>query len=189
MLDGTDGWFHWIRRPLADGTTADHKIYVSPTVEELPAALLAVLASGAQLPIAAVKVGATPATILRPDHLIVYCDSEADLRQVGIVLSSALAGLPAQGVPFTAAVTADGLLSWGSDSAAKQRIRLAKESNHAHRPRRTQPREDALTWRTMVTAVAATGLTSGRRSGAAIEVALRHLREAGVDPATFGPTR
>lgn len=187
MLEGTDGWFHWIRRQNAEGTTADHKIYVSPTVDQLPAALLTVLACGADLPIAAVKVGATPATILRPDHLLVYCEGESDLKEVGIALSSALTGLPAQGVPFTAALTADGLLSWGSDSAAKQRIRLAKKSPDAHRSKRARPHDHALTWRTMVTAVAATALTLSRHSGTPIEIALRHLREAGVDPATFGP--
>jgi hypothetical protein len=53
--------------------------------------------------------------ICRPDKIVVYLTQLDDLYEFADVLRSRLSGCAAQGVPFTAAVSENGLLSWGAD--------------------------------------------------------------------------
>ncbi|HEX2086228.1 MAG TPA: hypothetical protein VHF89_11135 [Solirubrobacteraceae bacterium] len=113
-------WRHWRRRPAPDaGRPADttaYKLYVSPTLDGLPDAVAAVAETLADVRgVFAFKLGRDVRGICRPDKLVVYFDRLDDLREGAARLRDRLAGCPGQGVPFTAAVTEDGLLSWGVD--------------------------------------------------------------------------
>ncbi|MGW6200779.1 hypothetical protein ACWF0M_31855 [Kribbella sp. NPDC055110] len=104
---------HW-RRWAAAGTSGRiaGKLYVSVVPEALPEAVAVVAGLARVSNIAAFKVGAD---ICRPDRLVVYVSAYEDLLPLGTLLRGRLAGCPADGVPFTAAVTPDGLLSWAID--------------------------------------------------------------------------
>jgi hypothetical protein len=63
------------------------------------------------------KLGADAAGLLRPDKLVVYLRDADELAAVADRLAGALAGARPHGVPFSAEVAGDGLLSWGGDPA------------------------------------------------------------------------
>lgn len=118
-------WRHW-RAHGAPDVGADrptYKLYVSPRIEHLPQALAAVtrLLAVDHRPFA-VKVGRTLFGLLRPDKLVLYFASRDSLDQAAADVARSLDGVPAQGVPFTAAITADGLLSWGMDPPAGESL-------------------------------------------------------------------
>lgn len=111
-------WTSWraldgARPPGDDEPT--YKLYVSP----LPGALAEALSELAPLlvdsGVPAFKLGAELGGLLRPDKLVVYCTSQAQLRGLAGAAAAALSGCPAHGVPFTAGLSPDGLLSWGVD--------------------------------------------------------------------------
>jgi hypothetical protein len=94
----------------------DYKLYVSPAFDDLPAAFEAVADLLAFSPgVLGFKVGRSLADLCRPDKLVVYFTRQEDLQQGASALRDRLAGYAAHGVPFTAAVTLDGMLSWGVD--------------------------------------------------------------------------
>ncbi|TCC52114.1 hypothetical protein E0H73_39940 [Kribbella pittospori] len=111
-------WRHW--RPRAVGrrrpSRANVKLYLSPTVEALGDTLWVLSELLGSAPSAtAFKVGVGLGGICRPDKVVVYFDGLDALHATAQDLSVRLRGVPAQGVPFTAAVTEDGLLSWAVD--------------------------------------------------------------------------
>jgi hypothetical protein len=53
--------------------------------------------------------------LLRPDNFVVYLRSKDALHELAEALGPALQGVRVQGVPFTAPLSKDGLLSWGAD--------------------------------------------------------------------------
>jgi hypothetical protein len=109
-------WRSWQARCAAPGQVVGYKLYVSPAVDAIGDAFAAVVGSLAAVPgVIAFKVGAGVAGLCRPDKLVVYFDRLDDLQAGAARLRTELAGCPAHGVPFTAAVTCDGLLSWGVD--------------------------------------------------------------------------
>jgi len=174
-----DGWFSWrTRRELRWGsrqTDLTYKLYVSPLVESVPQALRALLEASAALPAFDFKIGCDMHGLLRPDKLVVYFPGFEELAEAADVLAGKLEGCPAHGVPFTAGITADGLLSWGIDPplAARTRLRLAGES-----------------WRGWITSHLARSLASARGSASSIEpwqFALERLRLDGVDTDTWVP--
>jgi len=106
-----DGW-------TAAGADADdlvHKIYVSPTVAALPAALPLVFAVAVDRAVPSWKVGADGAGIHRPDKIVLYLPTSEEADEVAAALSAALANVPAQGVPFTGQVGGSGIVSRGQD--------------------------------------------------------------------------
>jgi hypothetical protein len=113
-------WFIWRRggrghtEPAPAGG-AVYKLYASPQPEALGAAgapLLAALAAAGPFQI---KVGAEARGLLRPDKLVAYFSSFERLSAAAEILAERLDGMPVQGVPFTAEIAGDGLLSWGLD--------------------------------------------------------------------------
>ena len=112
------GWFVWqrpdLRRARADAGL-DYKLYISPdpsAMRETFATTVAVLSTA---PASCFKTAADAAGLLRPDRLVAYFPSHAMLQHVAQRLRRELDGTPAQGVPFSAGIGADGLLSWGID--------------------------------------------------------------------------
>ena len=67
------------------------------------------------------KIGDDAGGLLRPDKMVAYFGAREELDDVGAALRARLAGCPAHGVPFTAGLGDDGLLSWGLDPPESER--------------------------------------------------------------------
>jgi hypothetical protein len=173
-------WRTWRRHSMGramDGAwITPYKLYVSPAIDALAGAVGAVAESLAQVPgVTAFKVGADLPGICRPDKLVVYFNRLDDLQRGAAQLEHPLKGCPAHGVPFTAPVTADGLLSWGADPPAPSALE-----------------GEALTsWRMWVTERLAEYLVVARDGSAGTlepwQFALERLRLSGVDTDTWAP--
>lgn len=171
-------WRHWrARRPAGDarGRRANYKLYVSPGIEALPTAIEIVAELFAAAPSAtAFKIGADLDGICRPDKFVAYFDRLDELQSVAAELTERLTGLAAHGVPFTAAVTDDGMLSWGADPPA---------GTAQQRP----------SWRSWVTQRLAAELRRGHEHehhDCTLEpwrIALERVRIAGIDTDTWIP--
>ena len=118
-------WHGWTRRTGAPGAAQHlgYKLYVSPHPRVLVEAFDGVLDVLLAEQVPAFKLGKGPAGVLRPDKLVVYLDGWESLHALALRLEAALAGVPAQGVPFTAPLSEDALLSWGMDPPPHARLR------------------------------------------------------------------
>jgi hypothetical protein len=156
---------------------AMYKLYVSPLVDGWAIAVCDVLdalesAGGRQF-----KMAATAAGLLRPDKLVAYFDDLESLRAVADRLSARLAGQPAHGVPFTAPIDADGLLSWGVDPPASAR------------PLSWMPQQS---WRSWIASTVAGALLEVRRHAGTVppaEFVRARLVLDDVDPDRWAPTQ
>jgi hypothetical protein len=177
------GWLSWARRrppeePAAAGMT--YKLYVSPMpafVENVFAITVKTLTTTGAVQF---KIGADADGLLRPDKIVAYFTSQEALKQAADALAPRLHGCPAQGVPFSAALDDDGLLSWGVDPPASQQLL------------NWQPRES---WRLWLTNRLANALLTAKRTpatGSAVrrrpwQYALERVRLEGVDTSTWTP--
>jgi hypothetical protein len=110
--------------------SAGYKLYVSAALDALPDALPAVAEALAPVRGASgFKMARDVHGLCRPDKLVAYFTRLDDLREAAAELRERLAGCRAQGVPFTAEITADGLLSWGVDPPPDRELRAAAEPN------------------------------------------------------------
>ena len=168
-------WRSWRARGARGESSAAYKLYVSPALDALPHAVEAVASSlagshGAQ----AFKFGSGLRDLCRPDKLVVYFERLDDLQDAAVKLEGRLGVCPAHGVPFTAAVTSDGLLSWGADPPA-----LAGDGG------------ELTSWRLWVSERLAEYLTAGAADGASAlepwQFALERLGLAGIDTDTWVP--
>ena len=112
-------WRSWQPRRSPAGhvrSSAPFKLYVSPTTETLPEAVRAVASALADGPgVLGFKVGRTVDGVARPDKMVAYFASLDELRGGADRVRDEAAGCRPHGVPFTAGVTDDGLLSWAMD--------------------------------------------------------------------------
>lgn len=119
-------WRVWRPRHDGSGSNAGYKLYISADPASLPGVFPVVVASLADGPgVRAFKVGRDVFGLCRPDNLVVYFSHLEDLHAAASRLTDRLEGSRACGVPFTAEVTRDGLLSWGIDPPAEHRFRQA----------------------------------------------------------------
>jgi hypothetical protein len=119
----SQGWLTW--RPRAprtrDRNAAMFKLYVSARPESIRDAFEAVVRVLAERGGADFKIGDSAYGLLRPDKLVMYFGSRQEVDEVAQTLAKRLAGCPAHGVPFTAGIDDDGLLSWGVDPPESER--------------------------------------------------------------------
>lgn len=112
-------WYHWLAPRPDDSTNADspqYKLYVSPLPAETREALDQVVrACGAGAHVIGFKVAAGLGGFCRPDRVVAYFADFAALSAFAEELSADVAGCSGVAVPFTAPISADGLLSWGAD--------------------------------------------------------------------------
>jgi hypothetical protein len=171
--DGPAYWRSWRPRGAGSRHGSNFKLYVSPGLDGLPDALAAVAEALRGAPgLSGFKIGRDAGGICRPDKLVVYFDRLDDLHEGATALRERLDGCPPHGVPFTAAIDRDGLLSWGSD------------------PPRAPGGEPAGSWRLWIAERLAEYLARARREGGALEpwrFALERLGLAGVDANTWAP--
>lgn len=111
---GNEAWLSWERPGHRRPSGTIWKLYVSPMPDHL---LPALEAASQQRDAFAMKAGRDLPNILRPDKLVLYFATERQLVRAARQLEGALAGVPAQGVPFTGQTGASALLSWGADPA------------------------------------------------------------------------
>lgn len=166
-------WCRW--RPIA-APAMPHgrlwKVYVSPRPHDLADAICTTLSACEGLPILSLKYGADEHGMLRPDKLVVHLATHDAVNMLSDRLLRRLAGSPAHGVPYTAELGGDGLISWGCDPPIGSAIARVTPS-----------------WRAWVTRHLAQALAC--ESAAAIEPwqsALQAIAVAGVDPVTWAPS-
>jgi hypothetical protein len=152
------------------------KLYVSPRPAQTGEACLALLAElGRPHGPVSVKVAVDPASLLRPDRLIGYFATRSACLETARRIVPALAGMTAQGVPFTTPIGRSGLLSWGADPP----LELERSLPAGQR-----------SWRGWVTARLAAAIVAARAhaAGAAVAAgALTRLRAEGVDTRRWTP--
>lgn len=140
------GWLGFNRAGPGFGAALGFKLYASPRPEALVMAFPVLADVLARHEVRSFKVGRGITGLLRPDKIVAYFDNRRHLEAVASALSRALDGCPVQGVPFTAELAADGLLSWGID-------------------RPTQAGQPAESWRSWVTERLAAAILAVRRPG------------------------
>lgn len=167
-------WLSWARRG-AEAEEPPYKLYVSPRPELLARCFPAIAEVLAAHDVTSFKVGRGVLGLLRPDKVVVYLDDRDALERVAASLAGALGDCPAHGVPFSAELAGDGLLSWGMDPPARERLLDAR------------PQES---WRLWVTNRLAGAIVFARAAGCDVEpweYAVDRLALEGVDPVTWLP--
>ncbi len=180
-------WHTW-RARAAPGSQAqlagaNYKLYVSSALQAVGTVVATVASSLAAVRgVSAFKVGCDLPGICRPDKLVVYFDRLEDLQQAAATLAGRLTGCPAHGVPFSAAVTLDGLLSWGADPPARAAVASASADGTG---------AGGTSWRMWVTERLAEYLVLARDADVnGLEpwrFALERLRLGGIDTDTWVP--
>ncbi len=178
LAEGDGAWIQWQSRAAAPSgrSRGTWKLYVSPTMAALPRAFAVVAERLAGGRARAFKVGSDAAGLARPDKLVAYFDSLEALEAASADLAPRLEGLPAQGVPFSAEIALDGLLSWGVDPP---------------RDVRTLSWMGVESWRLWVVRRLAAALLTAREAGesaAPWRYALERMRLDGVDVDRWVPT-
>ena len=175
----TDAWLSWSRRDrggLGDEGHLGYKLYISPHPRDIIEAFDAVIEVIAASDVTAFKLGKGAYGLLRPDKLVAYFDGWESLQSLAVNVEKALTGVAAQGVPFTAGLTEDGLLSWGMDPPADARLSGWGEVE---------------SWRFWLTNQLARALLSARSSGAdakqCLTYATARLRLEGIDTDLWMP--
>jgi len=176
-----DGWLMWkYRRSRSASEEARYgfKLYVSPEGNSMREALEAVLEAASTLRVPRFKIGKDVHGMLRPDKIVLYFGRLDDVQEAAARLSDRLRGCPAQGVPFTASLSDDGLLSWGTDPPAEQQVLQWQERE---------------SWRLWLTNRLASALLAGKsaqtRSVEPWQYALERVRLDGVDTGSWTPAQ
>jgi hypothetical protein len=180
---GVDGeWLCWSaaeRWESADGTRGTCKLYVSPAMDVIRDAFAATVTAATAHHALAFKAGAGHYGLLRPDKLVIYFRHRDHLYAAAAALTDALAGSPTQGVPFTAGITADGMLSWAADPPVHAALVGGASSE---------------SWRSWLTTQLAAAIVAGRATESSadkrsdpVRFALRRASALRIDPRTWTP--
>ena len=170
---GADSEWRHFRSKYADGSQAlGHKLYLSPRPDQLAPAFEAFVAVLSERRASWFKVARRVPGILRPDKLVAYFPSADAAHATAEQVAERLSGMPVHGVPFTADVGADGLVSWGMDPPEQTQVLVWQRRS---------------SWRLWVCERLATALAAASGEEEPWRFALRRLELAGVDPATFAP--
>ena len=152
-----------------------YKLYLSPRFDELANVFGAIVDGIVSSRAVAFKVGGELSGLLRPDKIVAYCESFEDLAALADCLEQRLQGCLARGVPFTAQIDKDGLLSWGMDPP--------RENQTAG----LQQRESWRFWLTNRLAISLAEVNRLMDASGAVRFALDRLRLEGVDTETWTP--
>jgi hypothetical protein len=169
--EADNSWLIWVRPEgggALGGTGPEIKLYVSPAIDSLEIVFPELIRVVTFCRARSVKAGADAAGLLRPDKLVAYFSTMGDLAKAAHELAWRLDGVPPHGVPFTAEIFADGLLSWGVDPPTRCPV----------------PGKIAPSWREWVCYRLAVALIDARKEDDEPEPhwhrALERLREQGV---------
>jgi hypothetical protein len=171
------GWHHCTSAQAGTARIGSRsfKLYVSPHGDHLREAFTATLEVLTAVRAPSFKIGRDLSGVLRPDKLVAYFDRLEAVHEAGERLLRRLEGMPAQGVPFTAALDEAGLLSWGTDPPHGEHL-LAWQGP---------------SWRRWITDRLAVALLSAKATAPATlepwQFALDRLRLEGIDTTTWTP--
>ena len=166
-----DSWLAWHSETPA-GCSA-YKLYVSPTLEHLPRIFEAAIRAFAQGGCSHFKLGRGAHGLLRPDKLVAYFSGLEGLQQASEQIRISAQAAAAQGVPFTAPIDSDGLLSWGMDPPPFEQV---------------MPSQQIQSWRQWLTGRVALYALAARETGADAPSFVRErVHLDGIDPATWTP--
>lgn len=185
LPEASSGWLSWnSRKTLANSSknNATFKLYISPLPEFIAEVFGLSFKTLANTRAFHLKVGSDVLGLLRPDKMVAYFSSQDDLREAAEILSREVEGCPPHGVPFTAEISGDGLLSWGVDPPESRQLLS------------WQPQES---WRLWLTNRLANALISARNSADANgpaklepwQYALERLSLEGVDTESWTPAQ
>jgi hypothetical protein len=179
VLPKQEGWLQWESRAhrRADGTPRQsYKLYVSPQPRFMQKAFRVLVDVLRESKAYHFKVGNDATGVLRPDKMVIYFWDFESLCETAGQISTRLGDCPPQGVPFTACITQDGLLSWGIDPLPEKGALAWQERE---------------SWRLWVTNRLAVALLAAKNSKAqALEpwqFALERLRLEKVNIETWAP--
>ncbi|HET8775239.1 MAG TPA: hypothetical protein VFP80_15675 [Thermoanaerobaculia bacterium] len=180
VASAAPGWLRWSSRAALprDEREGTYKLYISPRPERIREVFTVAVRVLSSLAGVQLKVGDDACGLLRPDKLVAHFPARAHLDHAAAGLRRELAGCDAHGVPFTAGLDADGLLSWGVDPP-----------DHEY-ALRWVPKESWRLWLARHLAAALAVAKAGRQS-AGVEpwlFALDRVRRHGVDIETWTPS-
>lgn len=172
-----EGWLLWKSRYVPKlEERSGYKIYVSPDRRYVRDVLYSTIEVLLEHPVHSFKVGCNAYGLLRPDKIVIYCESFKEVQEVADRLKSKIAGCPAHGVLFTAELTPDGLLSWGIDPPKEEHILSWQERE---------------SWRLWLTNRLATAMMIAKISSVKEmepwQFALERIRLEGIDTQTWIP--
>jgi hypothetical protein len=151
------------------------KIYISPAVAGLRDTLQVLGEVLPRVDALAFK-RARGAALLRPDKAVLHVANWEKLLEAALILRPALSGIVPQGVPFTAPLSDDMLISWGADPPADTRVTNGVP----------------MSWRTWVTTRVAEELAVAMNDGESAcepwETALTRLAHDSIDIPAFSPS-
>jgi hypothetical protein len=166
-----DPWLAWRTDNVAH--SLPYKLYVSPAPEHLPAIFELAVQAFAKAGCRYFKLGRGAFGVMRPDKLVAYFGSLDPLHQVVESIQGAAMEPTAQGVPFTAPIDSDGLLSWGMDPPRFEQV-LAEQQTQS--------------WRQWLTGRIAACVAAAKEAGTDVHSFVRSRIELdGVDPVTWNP--
>jgi hypothetical protein len=165
-------WLMW--RHAGSNSRHNFKLYVSPSLECLPQAFAIAVDTFVHVKCSHFKLGRTAFGLLRPDKLVAYFVTLEELQEAAEMIRASAAGITAQGVPFTAAIDADGLVSWGMDPPRFDQVLSGQEHQ---------------SWRQWVAGRLAVYTLAAKASGAEDipKVVLQRVGLDGIDTATWSP--
>lgn len=178
MPTTNDGWFAWhARSPRpVPADASSYKLYISPHCNALRDTFQAVVETLTAQQVPAFKIGKDMYGLLRPDKIVAYFWSFEALSEAAEQLRLRLDGVPAQGVPFTADLGGDGLLSWGIDPPRSEQLLSWQERE---------------SWRSWITNRLAGALLAAKTATLGTvepwQFALERLRLDGVDTSSWTP--
>lgn len=172
-------WIVFTRREKAGRfgrPPAWYKLYVSPSPHSLQETMRGLLLVLRRHPVEQFKVAGDATGLLRPDKIVAYFASREDLARAADELRRNLNGIPAQGVPFTAGITPNGLLSWGVDPPPETFAGMAAQES----------------WRQWVTLRLAAALMAAKQSASSTVrpylYALDRVKIEGIDVENWIPS-
>lgn len=108
-------WFYWKPRKPNAQSQQRFKLYVSVHPEVIYPAFSTTVNILSDIETHTFKTSCHPRGLLRPDRMVIYAETYEAIDILGTALVRALAGIRAQGVPFTASFSESDFLSWGCD--------------------------------------------------------------------------
>lgn len=166
-------WRYWhLRSRQGSMEELNYKVYVSPSLEDLPAAFQTVRAMAPDSGAYSMKMGRNAPELYRSDKLIVYFTEFEDAEKFAATLARRLTPFKPQGVPFSYQVIAESpIVSMGVDPPKK-----FGEKN---------------SWRRYITDNIALAVQSASRSNAEDTRGYVHaqMRMLGIDPVRWRPVR
>ncbi|PEY75483.1 hypothetical protein [Bacillus cereus] len=174
QLPSNNRWIAWSTKNELP-TRRPYKLYVSPHCKFISEAFCTTVKVLTEVRATSFKVGKDMYGLLRPDKLVAYFATYDEMMEASARLLKCLQGIPAHGVPFTAALDPSGLLSWGMDPPDREYILPWQGPS----------------WRKWVTDRLAVAIISAKKSLSTDtdpwQFALERLRLEGVDTTSWIP--